>query len=197
MTRPASRRILSQSLTALALLGAWQAAPAQPRPGDGAELPAAGRRAREFARLLLPSAAPGGYARFAAPFIFPGPGLTFLETAIAAKLGVRYRFYGTDDRGYDCSGFVWRVFDEAGTGFAHLPARDLWWQFPAATAEESRQFGTLVFFNGLRHVGIVRDAFTFYHASSSRGVVLSRFTGYWERRITGFRRPPLAPPPPR
>jgi cell wall-associated NlpC family hydrolase len=44
----------------------------------------------------------------------------------------------------------------------------------------------------LKHVGIVRDANTFFHASSSKGVTISEFAGYWEKRITGFRRAPLA-----
>jgi hypothetical protein len=33
----------------------------------------------------------------------------------------------------------------------------------------------------------------FYHASSSHGVVYSRFGDYWTKRISGFRRVPLAP----
>jgi hypothetical protein len=127
-----------------------------------------------------------------------------LESAIRSKLGIRYRFYGTDDSGYDCSGFVWRVFQEAGASFTRMPARDLWQFLPEATPEESRQFGTLVFFNGLGHVGIVRDAYSFYHASRSQGIVLSFFAGYWEKRLTGFRRAPMElpsgqpmmPPPP-
>lgn len=127
-----------------------------------------------------------------------------LESAIRSKLGIRYRFYGADDSGYDCSGFVWRVFQEAGAGFTRMPARDLWQFLPEATPDESRQFGALVFFNRLGHVGIVRDAYSFYHASRSQGIVLSFFAGYWEKRLTGFRRAPMElpsgqpmmPPPP-
>jgi hypothetical protein len=117
---------------------------------------------------------------------------TLLHISIMSKLGIPYRYEGTDDRGYDCSGFVWRVFSEAGFGFDRTSARALWQMLPIATTEEETQFGTLVFFNGLGHVGIVRDAFTFYHASRSQGIVLSRFAGYWERRLDGFRRAPMA-----
>lgn len=123
-----------------------------------------------------------------APVLQPA---SILESAINDKLGIRYRFFGTDDRGYDCSGFVWRVFREIGANFDRMPARELWRFFPEATPEESRQFGTLVFFNGLGHVGIVRDAYSFYHASRSQGIVLSFFAGYWEKRLTGFRRAPI------
>jgi hypothetical protein len=113
-----------------------------------------------------------------------------LYQAVTKRLGIRYRFFGVDDRGYDCSGFVWRVFQDAGTNFERVAARALWDQLPEATGEEMSRFGTLVFFNGLKHVGIVRDAFTFYHASRSQGVTLSTFAGYWESRITGYRRAP-------
>jgi hypothetical protein len=132
------------------------------------------------------------------PFAFVADTSASLRGAISRRLGIRYRFYGSDDRGYDCSGFVWRVFSEAGADFERVAARTLWRELPAAEGEETRQFGTLVFFNGLKHIGIVRDADSFYHASRSQGITLSRFTGYWEKRITGFRRAPLPiiPPPP-
>ncbi len=132
------------------------------------------------------------------PFAFANDSFRVLQTAINKRIGIRYRFYGTDDRGYDCSGFVWRVFNEAGADFERAAARALWRQLPEAKGEETHQFGTLVFFNGLKHIGIVRDGNSFYHASRSRGVTLSYFTGYWERRITGFRRAPapILPIPP-
>lgn len=124
------------------------------------------------------------------PQLFINEATSTLYREIAKRLGVRYRFYGTDDRGYDCSGFVWRVFQSAGSDFERVAARSLWAQLPEATEEEKSQFGTLVFFNGLKHVGIVRDSKTFYHASRSQGVTLSTFEGYWGDRITGFRRAP-------
>jgi len=124
------------------------------------------------------------------PLVFADGASAALYQAITKRLGVRYRFFGTDDRGYDCSGFVWRVFQDAGANFERAAARVLWNQLPEAVGEETNQFGTLVFFNGLRHVGIVRDAFTFYHASRSQGVTLSSFAGYWGSRVTGYRRAP-------
>lgn len=124
------------------------------------------------------------------PQFFINEATSVLYREISKRLGIRYRFYGTDDRGYDCSGFVWRVFQSAGSDFQRVAARSLWTQLPEASDEEKSQFGTLVFFNGLRHVGIVKDAKTFYHASRSQGVTLSTFDGYWGERITGFRRAP-------
>jgi len=148
-----------------------------------------------FSTALLPAFRPQSFF-FASPlasppFASPIDSLELLRAAITSKLGEPYRLNGTGERGYDCSGFVWRAFQDAGVSFERAPARDLWDHFRAATDEESRQFGTLVFFNDLKHMGIVRDAFSFYHASSSQGVVLSSFAGYWGERITGFRRAPL------
>jgi hypothetical protein len=113
-----------------------------------------------------------------------------LKSAIVKRLGVRYRYNGEDDRGYDCSGFIWSVFRDAGADFERVSARSLWMQLPKATAAETRQFGTLVFFRGTKHVGIIRDADSFYHASRSKGVTISYFDEYWRKRITGYRRAP-------
>lgn len=113
-----------------------------------------------------------------------------LKDAIVRRLGIRYRFNGEDDRGYDCSGFVWSVFRDAGADFERTSARSLWQQLPRATKAETTQFGTLVFFRGTNHVGIVRDGESFYHASRSKGVTISYFDDYWRKRITGYRRAP-------
>jgi cell wall-associated NlpC family hydrolase len=90
--------------------------------------------------------------------------------AIDERLGAPYIYGSTGPRGYDCSGFVWSVFHSAGIDFWRGSARTLWARFEPATAEESTQFGTLVFFNGLSHVGIVVDDKGFYHSSRSYGV---------------------------
>lgn len=145
-------------------------------------------RTERFRSLLFPTFRP--YV-LPPPVIFAGDTAWMLQNAIEKRLGIRYRFFGVDDRGYDCSGFVWRVFQDAGASFERVAARTLWQQLPEATEEEAKQFGTLVFFNGLKHVGIVRDAFSFYHASRSQGVTLSSLAGYWGTRITGYRRAPV------
>lgn len=111
-----------------------------------------------------------------------------LYEAVTSRLGLPYRSRGIDDRGYDCSGFVWRVFQDAGLDFERGSSRRLWQTLPKATREESAQFGTLVFFKGLNHVGIVRDAHSFYHATTSQGIVRSYFDEYWGKRVIGYRR---------
>jgi cell wall-associated NlpC family hydrolase len=114
-----------------------------------------------------------------------------LMSAIDARLGLPYIYGSTGPRGYDCSGFVWSVFHSAGIDFYRGSARSLWARFAPATTDEQAQFGTLVFFNGLTHVGIVVDGKGFYHSSRSYGVIYSPFSKYWTSRIDGFRRVPL------
>jgi peptidoglycan endopeptidase LytE len=113
-------------------------------------------------------------------------------TAIEERLGTPYRMGTEGPNRYDCSGFVWSVFQQAGVSFERSSVRTFWSQFATPNEDEKYKFGTLVFFNNLHHVGIVADANGFYHASTSRGVVYSRFDDYWTKRIVGFRRVPLA-----
>lgn len=112
-------------------------------------------------------------------------------SAIEERLGVPYRMGATGPYRFDCSGFVWSVFQEAGVGFERSTARTLWSKFQPVDGEDRYKFGTLVFFNNLHHVGIVADSEGFYHASSSQGVVYSRFSDYWLKRLDGFRRVPV------
>ena len=112
-------------------------------------------------------------------------------SAIEERLGVPYRMGATGPYRYDCSGFVWSVFQSAGIQFERGSARHFWAQFQPVDGPDRYKFGTLVFFNNLGHVGIVADENGFYHASSSKGVTYSTFNDYWTNRITGFRRIPL------
>ncbi len=108
--------------------------------------------------------------------------------AISGRLGIPYLYGSTGPNRYDCSGFVWQVFNDAGIRFERTSARSLWASSEPVTGDERFKFGTLVFMNKLGHMGIVADENGFYHASSSKGITYSLFKGYWENRIVGFRR---------
>jgi len=114
-----------------------------------------------------------------------------LLTAIESHLGSSYHYAGTGPDAFDCSGFVWRTFQDVGLNFQRGPASSYWASFAAPPKEEQFKFGTLVFFSGLSHVGIVVDEKGFYHASRHYGVVYSPFNEYWLSRIDGFRRVPI------
>jgi len=114
-----------------------------------------------------------------------------LMAAIDERLGTPYRWGATGPNRYDCSGFVWAIFQATGINFERASARNLFARFEPAPVEEQFKFGTLVFFSGLAHVGVVADEHGFYHASRHHGVIYSEFNEYWLKRIDGFRRVPL------
>jgi len=107
---------------------------------------------------------------------------------IQDRYGIPYLYGASGPSRYDCSGFVWSVFRDAGIDFERTSAKSLWEQSEPVTGDERFKFGTLVFFNGLGHIGIVADETGFFQASSSKGITYSKFEGYWEKRIVGFRR---------
>lgn len=113
---------------------------------------------------------------------------TRLDQAIKSRYGIRYVYGSSGPNTYDCSGFVWAAFGEAGMNFTRQSARSLWSQSTPVEGDERFKFGTLVFLNGLGHMGIVADENGFYHASSSKGITYSPFKGYWASRIVGFRK---------
>jgi cell wall-associated NlpC family hydrolase len=136
-----------------------------------------------------------------APIASPAPVLAgrfdrLLLSAIETHLGMPYHYAGTGPDSFDCSGFVWRTYQEAGFEFSRGPASSYWATFAAPSKEEQYKFGTLVFFSGLAHVGIVVDEHGFYHASRHHGVIYSPFDKYWVSRIDGFRRVPVDTMPP-
>ena len=114
-----------------------------------------------------------------------------LMAAIDQRLGSPYRWGATGPNRFDCSGFVWSIYQATGINFERASARNLFARFEPAPVEEQFKFGTLVFFSGLKHVGVVADEHGFYHASRHHGVIYSEFNEYWLKRIDGFRRVPL------
>jgi cell wall-associated NlpC family hydrolase len=111
--------------------------------------------------------------------------------AIDSRLGSRYVWGAAGPTVFDCSGFVWSSFKEIGVDFYRGSARSYWARFEPAREDEKFKFGTLVFFNGLTHVGIVADEKGFYHASRHKGVIYQEWNQYYLSRVDGFRRVPL------
>lgn len=109
-------------------------------------------------------------------------------------LGVPYRMGGTSPlTGFDCSGFVGKVFADAlGFGMPRTAA-EMSQMGEQVTLNELKP-GDLVFFNTMRrtfsHVGIYLGNNQFVHAPSSGGVVRveDMRIGYWAARYDGARR---------
>jgi len=114
-----------------------------------------------------------------------------LLTALESHVGASYHFNTTGPNTFDCSGLVWRAFQDIGIDFQRGPARSYWATFEAPAKGDEFKFGNMVFFSGLRHVGIVVDDKGFYHSARHGGVMYSPFNDYWLSRIDGFRRAPL------
>lgn len=106
-------------------------------------------------------------------------------------LGVPYKWGGVTPQGFDCSGFVWYVFDKNGV---HLPrTADIQYEVGTGVTRGNLQKGDLVFFTtyapGASHVGIYLENGNFIQTSSSRGVMVSNLADtYWSGKYLGARR---------
>ena len=114
-----------------------------------------------------------------------------MKAVITKHLGRPYVWGGAGMKNFDCSGFVWRVLFENGIITKRTTARKYYMMLPKVDEENQWQFGTIVFFDNLKHVGIVDSPKTFYHAQVSRGTNLSQFNSFWRQKIYGFRAIPL------
>ncbi len=111
------------------------------------------------------------------------------DKVVNRYLGVRYRSGGTSRKGFDCSGLVWKIYQDMGhTNFKRTPARHMY-KLGKRVSRKNLRKGDLCFFRGLKHVGIYMGEGQFVHASSSKGVIYTSLKDhYWSRRIVGFRR---------
>jgi cell wall-associated NlpC family hydrolase len=136
--------------------------------------------------ILVYSEAPAQSGRANANSFWDG-----VQTAIQKHLGRPYVWGASGLRSFDCSGFIWRVMFENGILVKRTTARKFYLTLPKATAAEQANFGTLIFFDDLKHVGIVDDSANFYHAQVSRGTNRSQMTPFWSRKIYGYRKLPV------
>lgn len=115
---------------------------------------------------------------------------TRVKLSIEKHLGRPYAWGSTGLKSFDCSGFVWRVYSESGVLFKRTTARKLWVSLAVPPKGREAAFGNLVFFDDLRHVGIVNDRTSFYHAQTSLGTNLSTMTPFWRGKVVGVRAGP-------
>jgi lipoprotein Spr len=116
-----------------------------------------------------------------------------LRAAVRQWVGTPHRMGGTQRNGIDCSGFVQRIFGDL---FSIKLPRSTALQVhtgKAVTLQHLRP-GDLVFFHPphkVRHVGIYLGSGEFAHASTSKGVTISRLsTAYWRHAYWTARRIP-------
>ena len=113
-----------------------------------------------------------------------------LRSTMEKYLGRRYVWGASGIKSFDCSGFVWRVMFENGILLKRTTARKFYMILPPVAKEDQWNFGTVVFFDDLKHVGIVDTADAFYQSQVSIGTNRSQMNSFWRRQIYGFRRLP-------
>jgi len=119
---------------------------------------------------------------------YPSNQISLLEE-IANWIGTPYKYGGSDKRGTDCSGFINAVYKEV---YNLKLARSTAQLEEESTPVSERKIteGDLVFFNikskKAGHAGIYLHDGYFAHASTSRGVMISRLSEeYWNKYYAG------------
>ena len=104
--------------------------------------------------------------------------------------GVKYKFGGNTKSGIDCSAFIQKAYKQSLD--IKIPRTTLHQSKIGKTVKKSQlQYGDLVFFKtgrNSRHVGIYLENGEFMHASTSKGVTISKLNNiyfnkhYWKSK---------------
>lgn len=111
-------------------------------------------------------------------------------------LGVRYKRGGNTTKGFDCSGFVKRVYHEVfGIDLPHQSSEQSKFSLLTQISSDELKTGDLIFFSGsskrkaINHVGIYFSDGRFIHAARTKGVVISKLDDpYWKTRLVSTKR---------
>jgi lipoprotein Spr/probable lipoprotein NlpC len=177
-----------------------QSAPAQvkskPKPKPKSTPPAAAKsknsaqtkkKAKQVAAKPLVSAATKTKAEAITSEISPALPED-LENEIAKFFGLRYRFGGEGQSGFDCSGLIRQVYSEVfGINLPRSSREQSRLGGLESVGKDDLKTGDLVFFGpgrkSVNHVGMYLAGGHFLHASRSEGVTISRLDeGYWKAR---------------
>ncbi|MBA3973990.1 MAG: hypothetical protein C0504_07200 [Candidatus Solibacter sp.] len=118
----------------------------------------------------------------------PPDRLARIRESIERNLGRPYVWGSSGLKSFDCSGFVFRVLEQSGLYVKRTTARKYYFALKPAAKQDESAFATIVFFDNLKHMGIVNDSKSFYHAQSSKGTNLSGYAPYWRKLVCGYRK---------
>ena len=106
--------------------------------------------------------------------------------------GVEYEMGGLSKDGVDCSGFVYNTF-RSKLGINIPRSTELQSTLGKNVSQKNLRAGDLVFFKTatkVRHVGIYIEKGKFLHASTSKGVMISKLNNiYWKSKFWKAQRP--------
>lgn len=131
---------------------------------------------------------PSEPATTSTPTPTPEPsGNTSIVESAEVYLGVPYKWGGTTDKGFDCSGFVQKAYKDAGYSIGRTT------HLQALEGEEVEDYapGDILCFGrskwNIFHTGIYIGDGKFIHASSPEGVIVSELDGYGLKLIMARR----------
>ncbi|MGE6368189.1 LysM peptidoglycan-binding domain-containing protein [Planococcus kocurii] len=121
----------------------------------------------------------------------PSSGAISTVIAIAnSSLGTPYKWGGAAPGGFDCSGFIYYAYNQAGF---NVPRTSTTGFDAISSPVSSPQIGDLVFFKntyraGISHMGIFIGNNSFIHAGGDRVQVTSLNDSYWGSHFDSFQR---------
>jgi len=104
--------------------------------------------------------------------------------------GIPYKWGGTSTSGFDCSGFIYYVYNQAGKKINRLSTGGY---YERSYYVNNPQIGDLVFFegtykSGISHMGVYLGNNQFIHAGSSGVTITSLDNSYWKKHFESFKR---------
>lgn len=119
----------------------------------------------------------------------------YLIAKASDYIGIRYRSGGTDPKGFDCSGFMFFMFNHIEMKLPHSSQDQA--TLGVRIDPSQAQKGDLIFFKttrrGIGHVGMITeingDEIKFIHSSTNSGIVISSTKeGYYAKRFVQINR---------
>ncbi|MFC4557951.1 LysM peptidoglycan-binding domain-containing protein [Virgibacillus kekensis] len=113
-----------------------------------------------------------------------------LVSSAKSVVGVNYAWGGDSPAGFDCSGFIFWAYNQAGMDLHRTSAAGY---YTKSFSVSNPQVGDLVFFEGtykagISHMGIYVGNNKFIHASSDGVQMTSLSNSYWSKHFAGYKR---------
>ncbi|MCQ6274655.1 LysM peptidoglycan-binding domain-containing protein [Bacillus sp. V3B] len=118
------------------------------------------------------------------------PAITSVVNVAKGLVGTPYVWGGTTTAGFDCSGFIYYVFNQAGKSMSRYSSQGY---YDRSFDVSNPQVGDLVFFEntykqGISHLGVYLGNNQFVHAGSDGVEVNTLDNSYWGKHFESFKR---------